>query len=95
MRHPTDVVGLIGGGGVALCPECYESVGWPVEDASPIFRSDEADTPTHCDKCDGLIRHGLTPDGIEYVREALDLHAETGQGRAAIIEQWRREYLPE
>lgn len=99
MRHPTDVVGLItdAKGDRVLCPECFEGEGWPREDASAIFRSDEADTPTHCERCDGLIRHGLTPDGIEYVREAVEDHADTGKGchGPSVIDLWREEYLPE
>ncbi len=83
------------------CPACYEGMGLAGGDGRsdadcPIFSiGHEADAPSHCAECDALIPHDLTPDGVEYVREAVREAAQNpGDGwRAKITEQWREEYL--
>lgn len=101
---PCDVLGYYYGGEMleAACPECFhEQVRVPRMEAdtapdregdTPIFRDSEADTPTHCALCAALIPHALTPDGIEYVREAVAA-LEAGDGRREIVGQWRDRYL--
>ena len=84
-----------------FCPDCYARVinpdGGERELDVPIFAiGHEADTPSHCELCEALIPHDLTPDGIEYVREAVQacIDDAPGAGRRGIVEQWRRQYLP-
>lgn len=90
----------------ALCARCAEAVdldstwegfeSW--EEPLPIEHWDEADTPTHCKRCEALIPHQLTDDGIEYVREAYrETCADLMAGRSArpcIVRAWVLEYLP-
>lgn len=83
-----------------FCPDCYVKVinpdGGERELDTPIFAiGHEADTPSHCSVCDALIPHELTPDGIEYVREAVRDAAENPDDtwRAGIAGQWRDYYL--
>lgn len=97
MSHATDVVGFypsLPNGDIsedALCASDCSSA--QTEDWTPIFRSSEADTPTHCSKCEALIPHALTSDGYAYVGHALVEHAKDGFGRAPILKQWVEEYL--
>ena len=80
----------------AVCDECFDPDQWQgFEDCSeplPISEDDEADTPTHCARCEELIAHALTPDGIAYVEEAY-ARASVGDGRKCIVKQWVLEYL--
>jgi hypothetical protein len=68
----------------------FESWDEPVA----ILRDDEADTPTHCRECEGLIPHRLTSDGIDYVAEGLGrVLRDPGDGRRCIVRAWVDEYL--
>jgi hypothetical protein len=53
----------------------------------------EADTPTHCSRCEALIPHRLTMDGLEYVREAYREAAAGRGGRRCIVRAWVLKYL--
>ena len=81
-----------------FCPHCYEELGYADQDTGeerdvPIFAcGHEADTPSHCAQCEALIPHDLTPDGLEYVREAVE-GLTVGQGSADIVRQWQEFYL--
>jgi hypothetical protein len=79
------------------CPDCYAEMGLAGGDTdTPIFAyGHEADAPSHCAVCEALIPHDLTPDGIEYVREAVREAAENpgDTWRAMITGQWRDRYL--
>lgn len=82
------------------CPDCYAELVEqgrkpPTDDAETItvLFGAESDTPEHCLACEALLPFDLTPDGIDYVREAVE-GLEQGQGRREIIEQWQGEYLP-
>src|SRR5215831_15331661 len=61
----------------ALCRDCFDKPGytWPGfegwEEPIAIFNDSESDTPTHCCQCGAVIRHDLTPDGGEYVKDAV------------------------
>lgn len=91
---PFDVTGFYYGEAMAgpLCPGCHAAKGYAADDpdAVPIFRDSEGDHPTHCEGCGGLIPHELTPDGIEYVRDAV----ESGDGDPATLAAWREAFLP-
>lgn len=99
---PCDVLGYYYGEAMAgpFCMACHDAItepgaGWPAEyseDHHPIFRDSESDAPTHCALCESLIPHALTPDGIEYVREAVR-SLRDGDGRAETVRQWRDRYL--
>lgn len=71
-----------------LCRDCHRDAGHDDDDAHPIPYDTEADTPTHCHKCDALIAHDLTRDGYEYVAEALA----DGAGRPDVLAAWREEW---
>jgi hypothetical protein len=90
---PFDVVGYYYGEAMAgpFCPDCHAATAGDSHDSNlhPVFRDSEADTPSHCLACDALIRHDLTPDGIEYVRDAV----QAGDGDAAVLAAWREAYL--
>lgn len=91
-HHPFDVVGYYYGEcmGGPLCPDCHREEGHAPDDpdAHPIFGDGEADTPTHCLNCEALLAHNLTPDGMEYVRDALT----DGTGRPDVLAAWRTAY---
>lgn len=79
------------------CPNCYAATmtpdGEPRESDTPIFAcGHEADTPSHCGLCEALIPHDLTPDGVEYVRDAVR-RLQAGEGREEIVRQWQDYYL--
>jgi hypothetical protein len=73
-----------------FCADCIAGMGDDQSgpDFHPVFFTDEADTPTHCEKCEALMVHDLTPDGIAYVREAL----QAGTGRREVRDAWRNAY---
>lgn len=48
----------------------------------------EADTPQHCDACKVFLENPLTPDGEEYVREALT----EATGDAEVLRTWAEFY---
>ena len=48
----------------------------------------EADSPQHCGGCGAFLENPLTPDGDEYVTEAVAAFRETGQGAEDIIDTW-------
>ena len=52
----------------------------------------EADCPQHCGACSLFLENPLTPDGYNYVREALLGHTETGRGAADVLNVWRDYY---
>lgn len=87
-----DVVGYYYGEamGGPLCPDCHREEGHAPEDpdAHAIFGDSEGDTPTHCEACESLLAHDLTPDGVAYVREKL----REGSGRPGILAAWRNAY---
>lgn len=81
---------------VPLCPPCalacaketgHEDIPQSWEPLGHL--SGEADTPTHCEECDALIWHPLTPEGYEYVKE----HCDAGDGDPLILAAWRKAYL--
>lgn len=81
----------------AACPSCHEKHGagrcsccvqYVHDESEPVFHDSESDTPTHCAFCESLIPHRLTPDGREYVAEALHV----GSGRADILAAWSEAY---
>lgn len=52
----------------------------------------EADSPQHCDECGEFLRNPLTPDGFEYVRDAIQEHNEHGTGSRDVLETWHDFY---
>ena len=70
---------------VTLCGDCYsEEYGDTRNNDEPLGYWQESDTPWHCDNCEALIVTGLTSDGVEYVREAI----ENADGRPEILAAW-------
>lgn len=57
-----------------LCDSCAvkraDAIGEAGLDFEPVWQC-ESDSPEHCEDCDALLDHGLTPDGYEYVAEYL------------------------
>lgn len=55
----------------------------------------EADTPQHCGGCDVFLKNALTSDGIQYVRESIEL-SESKKSRGgsdnAIVDLWQQFY---
>lgn len=75
--------------GVAQCCDCADSgdrAGAAIDgdEWEPISYHHETDTPVHCDSCDALIFTALTPDGKEYVRDAIA----SGDGTEAVLQAW-------
>lgn len=69
---------------------------WP----DPLAITDESgsasDTPTHCEWCEALIEHPLTPHGQAYVAERIVDLLTNRSGRKEIIGQWAETYnVPE
>jgi hypothetical protein len=61
--------------------------GW--EEPSAIFNDTESDTPTHCVKCQAVIRHDLTVDGTTYVTDAIAEFISDGSSHDAdCMAQW-------
>lgn len=85
--------------GDAVCLPCYLYVRLSeitVEggDAIPIFVDSEADAPTHCVKCELLLPHSLTTDGMKYVKAAVEDYERYGtHSRPEILAAWREAYL--
>lgn len=52
----------------------------------------EADCPQHCGGCSLFLENPLTGDGINYVREALLEHVESGRGAPEVLNEWRDYY---
>ena len=52
----------------------------------------EADTPQHCDHCNAFLENPLTPDGAEYVVEAIAAQVLNGEGNRAVVKQWADHY---
>jgi hypothetical protein len=48
----------------------------------------ESDSPQHCDMCGTFLDNPLTPDGLEYVKEAL----QRGTGAPDVLATWRDAY---
>lgn len=48
----------------------------------------EADTPTHCDKCNTFLGNPLTADGYAYVRGAIS----DGGGNPEVLAEWAEFY---
>ena len=51
------------------------------------FDAGESDAPQHCDGCGLFLENALTPEGIEYIRDALLEH-----DRASVHAEWREFY---
>jgi hypothetical protein len=51
---------------------------------SPIFGSEESDTPEHCSSCGVFLENALTPDGYAYVVDTLA----QGTGRVDVMREW-------
>lgn len=64
------------------CPECAP------EKTRPVFADSETDSPSHCPHCGALIREALTPDGVEYVRNALREFAVGNGGDKDVLVEW-------
>jgi hypothetical protein len=84
---------------MALCPDHFTEPAEPFvtgeitrDDPLAIFPDTESDTPTHCAECEALIPHALTPEGYEYVSEAVAQYRDFGIGRGEIVEQWAAQY---
>lgn len=79
--------------GDAYCCSCTTILDIRNGYEQPIDDGDESDTPTHCARCEELIPHGLTPDGVLYVLNALfDIFFDEGKGRKCIVKKWITEY---
>jgi hypothetical protein len=52
----------------------------------------EADTPRHCANCGLFLKVNLTPEGVQYVQDAVDRRKENGEGDPEVIEQWEEYY---
>jgi hypothetical protein len=52
----------------------------------------EADTPQHCDACGVFLENPLTPDGYQYVDEAIQRHAIDGWGDREVLKTWAKFY---
>lgn len=79
--------------GARLCDGCakerlsLEQLQGP--NVSPLGNlSGDTDSPSHCDFCEALIYEPLTPDGVEYVRDAV----ENNEGRPEVLAAWREAY---
>ncbi len=84
-----DLVGCYPDCDDAFCPEHCPDTDACEDEHAAIFAGTEYDTPTHCATCEELLPHELTPDGYQYVRDAI----ESGDGRPEILEVWKAEYL--
>jgi len=78
--------------GDAYCADCAPAGCADNPLAYPIFSVDEGDCPTNCVKCEDLIRHALTTDGLDYIRGAREDLA-LGMGRPEIVKEWAEAYL--
>lgn len=85
-----------------FCSDCgnaiinrLEATGAIETDDSDDFPQEEtlseSDTPDHCAGCGCFLENPLTPDGVAYVREAL----ERATGNPIVLETWREFYWPE
>lgn len=76
----------------AECVDCHDPDAWPGfegwDEPIAIFSLTEADAPTHCSKCEAVIPHALTSDGVAYVQDLLD----AGDGRPEIHAVWVEVY---
>jgi hypothetical protein len=52
----------------------------------------EADSPQHCDACGVFLENPLTPDGYQYVDEAIARHAIDGWGDREVLKTWAKFY---
>lgn len=75
----------------ATCIDCFD--GARMESFASIYSDSEADTPTHCHKCETLIEHNLTADGRQYVADAVLAYFASNRGRKEILAQWVKAYL--
>jgi len=49
----------------------------------------KADTPQHCASCGLFLENPLTPDGVEYVREAVtDAPHNAGPHESLVTDEW-------
>ena len=48
----------------------------------------ESDTPQHCDQCVVFLENSLTPDGVEYVTQAVN----SADGDADVLTVWSEFY---
>jgi hypothetical protein len=86
----------------AVCAACAppswnrgDYAGWPGsrgwETPAPIITDDAGDTPTHCHACRNVIAHILTPDGLDYISDALGRALSDGNAGPALA-SWMAEY---
>jgi hypothetical protein len=87
----------------AYCADCYTDddfygfEGWTEPIAIPSHS--EADSPTHCARCESLIPEVMTDAGIRYVADSVlpaiqaSLEGREVDGRPCILKQWWEEYL--
>jgi|APCry1669189883_1035261.scaffolds.fasta_scaffold02551_3 hypothetical protein len=80
--------------GIAQCAECAENgdlagAALAGDFWEPISYHHETDTPVHCDSCEALIVTGLTPEGRDYVSEAVL----SRQGRPEVLDAWAIAFL--
>ncbi len=48
----------------------------------------ESDSPCHCGACGRFLENPLTPDGVDYVRDAIA----SGDGAPDVLATWRAFY---
>ena len=63
-----------------------DSETWPQEASNT-----EADSPCHCGACGVFLENSLTPDGLAYVRNAL----EEATGNRNVLDEWAEFYQAE
>jgi len=83
--HPNTepVEGFVCDGDV-YCEDCLDDTLCKSDEVREIFEvyEGESDSPTHCGWCGVPIIHDLTPEGVEYVREALK------EGNGCCVKLW-------
>ena len=76
--------------GITLCTDCYTHDDAPEQD-EPLGYWVESDMPWHCATCEALIVTGLTPEGVEYVREYIQRNTE----RSEVLIAWSSAFADE
>ena len=86
----TDAIGHYINPSNAICASCWKTEpewsgfdGW--DEPAAIFADTESDSPIHCARCDSLIPHKLTPDGLAYVLEAIQEAIQARANHAGLI----------
>lgn len=84
------------------CEDCGAKIADDLTESGTVDKGDseyfpqgaaigESDTPDHCDTCGVFLENPLTPDGVAYVRQAL----EDGTGNRSVLDTWREFYADE